>query len=155
MNHDSQLATLLDRFVRRMHVEMRKKAMTFDPHRVGPGGAILLLTVHDLGRPSMQALATHMVRDKSQLTREVRSLETKGLLARFACDQDQRVTQIGLTDAGVDLVQRHQTAVGETLDLLLNPLPQSDQVQLRQLLHQTLLLDAQTQETADGNPATA
>ena len=128
------LAILLDRFVRRMHLSLSAKAAVFDTEKVGPGGAIFLLTLDEMGTVPLHALTERLMRDKSQMTRLVRSLERKGLIARHACADDARVTLISLTDAGRGVVVTHLDAVAETLDDLLAPLSASESTQFRELL---------------------
>ena len=85
---DIALATHLDRFVRRLHIQLSERAKTFDQDSVGPGGAILLLTLSEMGTSPLSAIAARLMRDKSQLTREVASLERKGMVTRAPCPVD-------------------------------------------------------------------
>jgi len=63
---DTDLALLIDRFMRRIHFGLQSKAHAFDTAKVGPGGGIVLLTLAEMGRPELHELTTRVSRDKSQ-----------------------------------------------------------------------------------------
>ncbi|MEM8553914.1 MAG: MarR family transcriptional regulator, partial [Pseudomonadota bacterium] len=149
MDQDHNLAILLDRFVRRVHVSLHRKAMEFDTAKVGPGGAILLLTLDEIGTVSMQDLARSLVRDKSQMTRAVHALEVKGMVTRQQSEDDNRVTLVSITDKGRGLVQAHQEALTGTLDHALKPLSDQEQSEFHRLL-----LKAVTNHTPEPHGAT-
>ncbi len=131
---DTSLAINLDKFMRRMHVLLREKAPSFDTERIGPSGAFLLLTLDDLKSATMQDLADALVRDKSQMTRSVQNLASRGLLERVPCKSDARVVRITLTPRGQEVVRRHQAAIAQTIDDLMAPLPEREQQEFRKLL---------------------
>ncbi|MEL7116467.1 MAG: MarR family transcriptional regulator [Pseudomonadota bacterium] len=124
----------LDRLVRRIHVSLSNKALDFDPDRIGPAGAMLILTLDELGCVPMQTLAKNMHRDKSQMTRIVQMLERKELLTRQTSEADARVTLVALSEKGRALVATHQAALAETLDDLLGHLSDQDVAVLTRLL---------------------
>ena len=131
----------MDRFVRRIHLSLRQKAPGFDTEKIGPGGAFLLLTLDELGAVPMHALTRTLLRDKSQMTREVRSLERKGLVAREQSQTDSRVSIVSLTDKGDRIVQVHQRVIAETIDEMLAPLDAAGQDELSALLRRALSQD--------------
>lgn len=131
---DIILATHLDRFVRRLHVQISQRAKVFDADKVGPGGAMLLLTLSEMGTAPLGAVAARLVRDKSQLTREVASLERKGMVARTPCPEDARSQLLSLTQKGDGLVQVHKGAVAEVLDEMMVGLSADDKATLTRLL---------------------
>ena len=131
---DTLLAIFVDRFVRRLHVTLHAKAPVFDPERIGPGGGMILLTLSEIGAVSMSELANRLVRDKSQLTRAVQSLERKGFLTRSTLKDDQRVSVVALTPKGVTMVTTLEGVLAQTIDEVLAPLTQDDKQQLRDLL---------------------
>ncbi|MEM8850595.1 MAG: MarR family transcriptional regulator [Pseudomonadota bacterium] len=135
---DTNLAILLDRFVRRLHLALHQKAPDFDTEKVGPGGAILLLTLAEMGETPMHALTKRLLRDKSQMTRAVRPLEQKGLIRREQSQKDCRINMIALTDKGQQVVDTHQRVVAETIDEILSPLSDTDQEKLRTLLQRAV-----------------
>ena len=131
---ETRLTLNLDRFVRRLHVMLHAKSTQFDTARVGPGRAIILLTLADLEPVEMHALTVTVARDKSQMTRAVRALEEKGMLTRETSERDARVTILSLTEAGHELVAAHRAALSECVDELLAPLAEEDRASLRKLM---------------------
>ena len=123
---DTELALLLDRFMRRIHFGLQSKAHSFDKAKVGPGGGIILMTLAEMERPPLHELTTRVARDNSQMTRSIRALEEKGLVERSPSPDDARVTLIALTDAGDRVVRELQEAVVETISDILNPISASD-----------------------------
>lgn len=136
---NTDLALLMDRFMRRIHFGLQAKAHAFDTAKVGPGGGIVLLTLADMGTPGLQELTRRVARDKSQMTRTVRSLEAKGLVARAPSPHDARVTLISLTEAGEAVVQTLQTAVADTINDILAPISGSEKDALKAMLERALL----------------
>ena len=141
---DTDLALLLDRFMRRIHFGLQNKAHAFDTANVGPGGGIVLLTIAEMGCPRLHDLTQRVARDKSQMTRTIRSLETKGLVQRQTSSEDARVSLVRLTDAGEAVVRDLQGAVAETIDSILAPISKSEEQVLKTLLHRALCSDPQT-----------
>ena len=135
---DTNLAILLDRFVRKMHASLHAKSPEFDTERIGPGGSIILLTLDELGEVSMNALTQALMRDKSQMTRAVGPLERKGMLQRSQSEHDARVTIISLTEKGQGMVKTLQSVIAETADDVLSPLSTSDKDAFRSLLERAL-----------------
>ena len=138
MMQDTELALLIDRFMRRIHSGVHAKAHEFDPERVGPGGGFVLLTIADMGCPELHELTKRVARDKSQMTRAVRSLESKGLVTRKTASHDARVTLGFHTDRGRETVQAIQQAVAETIGEILAPISKTEENMLKSLLHRTL-----------------
>ncbi len=136
--NDSDLALLIDRFMRRIHFGLQAKADDFDTAKVGPGGGIVLLTLADMGCPGLNELTHRVARDKSQMTRTIRSLEAKGLVQRKPSPHDARVSLVELTEAGKDVVKSLQAAVAETIDDILSPISKSEEDTLRALLKRAL-----------------
>lgn len=131
---DIEIARLVDRLMRRIHASLNATAPDFDIHRIGPSGGILLLTLAEIEPARIQDLVRHMSRDKSQMTRGIQSLETKGLVAREDCPDDARVTVLTLTPMGHETVRVLQSAVADSLADILSPLTTSDQKRLKELL---------------------
>ncbi|MEM7058793.1 MAG: MarR family transcriptional regulator [Pseudomonadota bacterium] len=135
---DTELALLIDRFMRRIHFGLQSKAHSFDTVKVGPGGGIVLLTLAEMGSPGLHELTSRVARDKSQMTRTIRSLETKGLVVREASPHDGRVSLVRLTPAGEQVVMELQDAVAETIGDILAPISKSDTNLLKGLLERAL-----------------
>ena len=132
---DIELALLVDRFMRRIHGAVHRKAPHFDTERVGPGGGMILLTLADLGPAQMQELARRLARDKSQMTRAVRVLEEKGLISRTTSQQDARASVVTLTQKGHQTVDTLRAVLAETIDEILGPIGDDKKQQLQDLLH--------------------
>jgi DNA-binding MarR family transcriptional regulator len=135
---DTELALLMDRFMRRIHFGLQSKADAFDPERVGPGGGIVLLTVAEMGCPELHELTRRVARDRSQMTRTIRSFEAKGLVMRTTSPLDARVSLISLTEKGEKVVKAIQEAVAETISEILAPISRSEERALRGLLERAL-----------------
>lgn len=135
---DTELALLIDRFMRRIHFGLQEKAAGFDKQNVGPSGGIILLTITELGCPSLHELTEKVARDKSQMTRVIRSMEAKGLVKRQPSPTDGRVTLVSLTSAGEDVVSQIQKAVAETIDEVLGPISQADKERFENILQRAL-----------------
>ncbi|MEO0327760.1 MAG: MarR family transcriptional regulator [Pseudomonadota bacterium] len=135
---DIELALLFDRFMRKIHFALQAKAHEFDREDVGPLGGIVLLTLEELGCVRMQDLTDRMARDKSQMTRTIRSLETKGLVKRDASSMDARVSMVSLTQEGDGVVEDLKHVLGETIDELLARLDEPEKQMLKGLLNNAL-----------------
>ena len=136
---NTELALLIDRFMRKIHFGLQSKAHTFDIEKVGPGGGIVLLTLADMGCPELNELTKQVARDKSQMTRTIRSLELKGLVGRKASSHDARVNLIYLTEHGEMVVETLRKAVAETINEILSPISQEEEEMLRLLLERAVL----------------
>ncbi|WP_412562954.1 MarR family winged helix-turn-helix transcriptional regulator [Thalassobius sp. MITS945101] len=108
-----QLATTIDRLMRRLHVRIQAKASDFDKENLGPTGSMVLLTLDEIGTAPLHKLTERMQRDKSQMTRMVRQLEQKGLVTRQPSSEDARVTLLALTPSGCEVVLQVQQEVAE------------------------------------------
>lgn len=135
---NSELALLIDRFMRRIHFTLQSKGPSFDTEKVGPGGGIVLLTLSDMGCTSLNELTMQVARDKSQMTRTIRSLETKGLVVREPSPDDGRVTLVHLTHSGERVVDTLKDVVSETINDILSPISKSEEQVLRDLLERAL-----------------
>lgn len=135
---DAELALLIDRFMRRIHFALQSKAADFDTQKVGPGGGIVLLTMSDLKCTGLQELTKQVARDKSQMTRTIRSLEAKGLVERMPSPTDARVTLVRLTQSGEQFVDMLKEVVSETINDILAPISKSEEQVLRDLLERAL-----------------
>lgn len=137
---EPNLAILLDRFVRRIHLSLSAKAAEFDTYKIGAGGAIFLLTLDEMGTVPLSRLTAHMMRDKSQMTRLVRTMERKGLIVRSPSETDARVTYVALTKAGHSVVRVHLDAVSETIDEMMAPFDETESAAFRELLARAVSL---------------
>ena len=135
---DIELALLIDRLMRRIHVKLRRRAPQFDVERIGPGGALLLLTLADMPGAAIGDLTCRMGRDKSQMTRTIQALEAKGLLVRSQAADDGRVSTLEFTDKGRVVLDDHRRAMAEAIDEVLAPIGDRDRDVLRGLLRRIM-----------------
>lgn len=146
---DTDLALLIDRFMRTIHHELQARASGFDGEAVGPGGGIVLMTLADMtladttlvdmtlaesGRISLNELTRKVARDKSQMTRMIRSLEAKGLVGREASPDDGRVSLVFLTPKGQGIARDLMGAVAEVINDILSPISADEKRMLKDIL---------------------
>ncbi|MEM9168278.1 MAG: MarR family transcriptional regulator [Pseudomonadota bacterium] len=133
------LAMHLDRLMRRIHADLRPKAMRVDDANVGPLGGMILMTIEENAPVTVQELARRLARDKGQMTRFVQSLERKSLLVRMENPDDRRVTLIELTQAGEALVAAFRAALAEVVNAMLVDVSRSERAQLLKTLQKLLI----------------
>ena len=131
---ETELALLVDRFMRTIHSGLQARSSDFDRKGVGPGGGIVLMALADAGQISLYALTQSVARDKSQMTRTIRSLEAKGLVARETSSEDARVTLVTLTSEGRQVVAELTSAVAGVVGDILEPISPEERRTLRDLL---------------------
>lgn len=131
---NTHIAILVDRFMRRIHGGLHARAPEFDTERVGPGGGMILMTLADVEPAPMQRVAGLMARDKSQMTRAIKSLEQKGLVSRSNEASDARVSLLSLTDNGHALVNRIRRVLATVIGEILEPLDADERKELEDLL---------------------
>ncbi len=142
--HDTNIAILVDRFMRRIHGGLQTRAAEFDTENVGPGGGMILLTLADVEPAPVQRIAQLMARDKSQMTRAIKSLESKGLIGRASEASDARVSLLHLTAKGRKAVTRIQQALATVIGEILEPLAVSERRKLTDLLDRVDSFSAST-----------
>ncbi|MEM8592150.1 MAG: MarR family transcriptional regulator [Pseudomonadota bacterium] len=131
---DVELALLIDRFMRKIHMSLQAKAGEFDTENVGPAGGMVLLTIADMGRPEIHELTARFARDKSQMTRVISLLETKGLLERQPSERDRRAHTVRLTAKGKRVVDQIGQALGATITQLVAPLDPTEVAALKVMM---------------------
>lgn len=129
-----ELATQIDRLMRRLNAGVAARAPLFDPERIGPIGGMILLTIADLQPVPLQRIADAMARDKAQLSRMISNLERRGLITRAPCKQDKRSLLLSLTREGEAFVDTIKRTLTEVLGDILEPLGADEQSQLMALL---------------------
>jgi len=97
-------------------------------------GGLLLLQLESIEPCSIQALASAMGRDNSQLTRLIRSLESKRLLSRSPSATDGRETIVSLTAEGRDFLRYAKDMLTEVVDRVLIDLSEKERAVLLSLL---------------------
>ena len=131
---DVEIARLMDRLMRRIHITLNAAASEFDQHQIGPAGGLLLLTLAEHEPMRAQDLSKLMSRDKAQITRGTQALERKGLICRSNCPDDGRVALLNLTEEGHATVAVLEQAVADALSDVLAPLSDDDYRQLKTVL---------------------
>lgn len=124
--------------MRTIHFGLQERAPGFDREAVGPGGGIVLMTLADTGRISLNELTKRVARDKSQMTRMIRSLEAKGLVGREGSPDDGRVSLVFLTPKGVEIVGELMQTVAEVVGEILEPISDSERKTLKGLLERVV-----------------
>jgi len=66
----------------------------------------ILFEVRRMNGPSMQQVADELGMDVTTFSRQIKTLETKGLLTRRVSVDDRRVSLLGLTAVGEDILSR-------------------------------------------------
>lgn len=88
------------------------------------------------GRRSMSSLAECSHVSQASLTGIVDRLGDRGLIERVRSDEDRRVVEVSVTDAGVAELQRSRAQMLERLETLLNPLSPMQRTELLSLLRE-------------------
>ena len=91
-----------------------------------PPHAFLLLKLREVQPPFLRDLARYMLCDPSYITSLADRLEERGLAHRRSSDQDRRLKELVLTDAGREAQDRLRAAIMEPPPGLLE-LPAEDQ----------------------------
>ena len=86
----------------------------------------------------MQEIANRVARDKSQMTRTIRSLESKGLVERQPSQDDARVSLVSVTGKGDQVVEELRQALAETINETLQPITEEEQRQIKNLLRRAV-----------------
>ncbi len=133
-----ELGINVDRFVRLIHVSLHPRASAVDEDRVGPFGGMVLMAIAERQPVQPQQLTQYFARDKSQMTRQIQTLERKGLLARAQSPEDARVALLSLTAKGRRQVVAFQNALAGVVDDLLHPLTDHQRAQFSTLLRKVV-----------------
>jgi DNA-binding MarR family transcriptional regulator len=110
------------------------------------GALDVLATLRRAGPPyrrSPTALYGAVLRSSGSMTNRIDRLERAGLVARTPDPDDRRGVQVGLTPAGLALIDRALAVHLATAERLLAALPAADRPALAALLR-TLLLELET-----------
>jgi DNA-binding MarR family transcriptional regulator len=75
--------------------------------------------------PPMTAIADHLGLDRSSVTGLVDRAERRGLVTRTVSADDGRVTLVGVTDAGLELVLRALSLVTDEITVLVDQVPEA------------------------------
>ena len=78
----------------------------------------ILFEVRRSESPSMQQVAEELGMDVTTFSRQVKSLEEKGLVSRRVSPGDRRVSLLGLTDAGRQVLEKIDRYMAGRLELV-------------------------------------
>ncbi len=123
MQDPYEIAYLVDRFMRRIAAGLHNRAVEVDTDRVGPLGGMILLTLADIEPAPIHRLVDQMGRDKSQMTRLIKTLEGKGMIERRGSADDRRVSVLQLTEKGRGFVTEIKKILSDVIDGILAPVP--------------------------------
>ncbi len=138
MKDNLALAVNIDRFMRLIHSNLHPKASVVDRDNVGPFGGMVLMTIADQQPIAIQQLTHYLGRDKSQMTRLLRTLEDKKLLRREQSEIDARVSLVSLTKRGEQLVGAFQSELTDVIEELTVELTATQRDQLSKLIQKVL-----------------
>lgn len=80
----------------------------------------VLFEIRRAGSPSMQQVSEALGMDITTFSRQAKSIETKGLIARRASPDDRRVTLLGLTRAGMEVLERIDHYMADRIELMFS-----------------------------------
>ena len=135
---DTEIAQLVDRFMRQIHSDLGRKAPEFDVEKVGPAGGLVLMTLADLQPVPIHELVRALARDKAQITRLLQSLGKKGLIKKTQSTKDGRVCVLQLSAKGHSTVDDLRHALAGTIDGVLAPLSKRERDTLKTLLKKAI-----------------
>lgn len=76
----------------------------------------ILFEIRRMGSPSMQQVAEELGMDITTFSRQAKTLETRGLVSRRVSPDDRRVTLLGLTAGGEEVLGRIDSYMNERLE---------------------------------------
>lgn len=79
----------------------------------------ILFEVRRVENPSMQQVAEELGIDVTTFSRQAKALESKGLVCRRVSPDDRRVTLLGLTGAGLEVVEKIDRYMAARLERVL------------------------------------
>jgi len=125
-HHVSRAARLIER---RVDEGLRQFGLT----RVG---WCILLAVEEEGKRNPSDIASFVGIDRTATSRALRQLEAEGLIAREMGREDRRTTEVTLTPAGRDIVQRTLPLSRQVMSQFHEKLAPSELSELKRLLAQ-------------------
>lgn len=101
----------------------------------------ILHEIRGLNNPPMQRVANQLGMDITTFSRQIKTMEKKGLILRRVSENDRRVSLLGLTEAGTDVTQKidtYMTAKIEQIFSSLTPFEQETITRSFSLLNEVL-----------------
>lgn len=87
----------------------------------------ILFEVRRLLNPSMQQVADALGMDVTTFSRQVKTMEAKGLVSRRVSDDDRRVSLLSLTAAGEDVLARIDRYMAANIDRIFSSMTAFEQ----------------------------
>jgi DNA-binding MarR family transcriptional regulator len=100
-----------------------------------------LFEIRRAGSPSMQQVAEELGMDITTFSRQAKSLEAKGLIVRRVAPDDRRVSLLGLTPAGEEVLGRIDLYMADRIERLfstMTPFERETVVRSLELLNSAL-----------------
>jgi len=98
-------------------------------------GWCILLAVAEEGLKNPSDIAAFVGIDRTATSRALRALETEGLISRAIGQQDRRMTEVTMTDAGYDRMIEAVPMCSENMDHFNTKLSVAERGELKRLLH--------------------
>ena len=111
-----------------------------------------LSAIRRMENPSIQQVATELGIDITTFSRQVKRLESKGLIARQPSSEDRRVSLLKLTPEGMRVLEQIDRFMGRRIERMLSTMtPFERDVVVRSLhvLNQALILSGSCDSGAD------
>jgi MarR family transcriptional regulator, organic hydroperoxide resistance regulator len=131
---DADPRALLREFTGLMHQQRLVLHRAFAREELHPGQAHCLRVLGQSDEIAQSALAELMVLSRPSVTRLLQRMERAGLIWRRTDLDDQRITRVGLTDAGRRRLARMSAVLDGYTGATLARLPENDRRQLSRLL---------------------
>lgn len=80
----------------------------------------ILFEIRRMENPSMQRVAEELGMDITTFSRQVKSLETKGLVNRQASPDDRRVSLLGLTCEGLQVLEKTDSYMSARIERIFS-----------------------------------
>jgi DNA-binding MarR family transcriptional regulator len=80
----------------------------------------ILFEIRRTGNPSMQQVAEELGMDITTFSRQAKSLEAKGLIVRHVSPDDRRVSLLGLTPAGEEVMGRIDRYMADRIERIFS-----------------------------------
>ena len=80
----------------------------------------ILFEIRRMGNPSMQRVAEELGMDITTFSRQVKTLESKGLVTRQASPEDRRVSLLGLTGEGVQVLEKTDSYMSARIERIFS-----------------------------------
>ena len=110
----------------------------------------ILLTLHQKGECSQKQLAHDLATDPAALTRQIKAIEGEGWVERHSDINDNRLTNVALTEAGRDIVRKTMPLREAFIAHAFGDLPLEQIKALTALLH---ALEQGLRQRAGGPPS--